>query len=217
MVRSAHAAGERGASPEKPLPAGAEAAPPTPCLGDLEAVSAAAECIFDLAKAGKWNGAGIKLEELRKSVQPLRLIQYEESTMLLPRLKNIVFKLDRAVAARNRRDTMRYANKVTLIEAVMVGPLKPRIPTDVMLLDYYGRELEIRSEGGKPDRLASVVVRMHLTWQSLMPHLVIHGGTREVKKFADIMKRLETAKTPEEYGRLALEVRGEVKTLKKYF
>lgn len=55
-------------------------------------------------------------------------------------------ELEQAISAKNKKDTVRFANNITLLEIAMIGELKPRVPTNVMLLDYCGRELEILSE-----------------------------------------------------------------------
>jgi hypothetical protein len=99
----------------------------------------------------------------------------------------------------------------------MVGQFKPRVPTNVMLLGYCGRELEIFSEEKDIDKLSNFVIRMHLIWQNLIPQLIQRGETKEIKNFSDIMKRLEMAKTPEEYSFLAKQVLDEVENLEKVF
>ena len=76
---------------------------------------------------------------------------------------------------------------------------------------------EIWSEENNIDKLSNIVIRMHLIWQSLMPQLIEQGGTRELKRFSEVMKRLEVAKTPDEYGHLARQVLDEVDNLEKVF
>jgi hypothetical protein len=105
----------------------------------------------------------------------------------------------------------------TLLEIAMIGELKPRVPTNVMLLDYCGRELEILSEEKNIAKLSNLVIRMHLIWQNLIPQLVDQGGTREIKRFSEIMTHLEKAKTPEEYNHIAKHVLNEVDNIEKVF
>lgn len=112
---------------------------------------------------------------------------------------------------------MHFANSITLLEVAMMGDLKPRIPTNVMLLDYCGREMEILSEEKDIDKLSNLVVRMHLIWQNLIPQLVNKGDIKEIKNFSEIMKRLEKAKTPEEYNHLAKQVLDEMDIIEKLF
>lgn len=183
---------------------------------ELRGVGSAAEEIYGLVKGGRWKHADGKLEALKKGEQPLKGIQNEESSLLLPRLVKTTTDLEEALGARNRMDSLRFANRLTFIEAVMAGSLESPMLTNMNLLDYFGRELEIWSEAKNLDRLSNLVVRMHLTWQSLMPQLITDGcGTKHVKKFSEIMKNLELAKTPEEYGRLAGRVSEEIDSLDK--
>ena len=184
---------------------------------ELEALSDTAEDIYDLAKVDKWNRIRKKLNELKKYEQTIKLIRNEENDFYSQRLTAKIEDLEKAISAKNRKDTMRFANNITLIEIAMFGQLKPRVPTNVMLLDYCGRELELLSEEKDIDKLSNLVIRMHLIWQDLIPLLFEKGDTKEIKKFAEIMRRLERAKTPEEYNHLAKMVLDEVDNLEKVF
>ena len=187
-----------------------------PVSDELDAVSRRAEEIYGLAKANRWKGADRALSALKKSEDALGPLQNEETNSLQTRLRKSVADLGESVAARKRVDVMRLANKITLIEAAMAEPLKPRVPTNVGLLDYYGRELEIWSEAKDMDRLSYTVLRMHLTWQTLIPKLE-PSDVKVIKRFADILRRLDAAKAPEEYARLAAQVQDEVDLLEKSF
>lgn len=189
----------------------------SPILAELDAVSARAEDIYALAKTNKWKNIGDKLELLKKSKQALIIILHEESTMLLPRLRKTIFDLEQAIACQNRIDTMRYSNRITLITTTMAGPLKPEVPNEVALLDYYGRKLEILSEGKDLEKISKIVVIMHLAWQNLVPKLIEKGKARDVRIFSEIMRRLEMAKSPEEYSHLAKQVLVEVDIIEDDF
>ena len=112
---------------------------------------------------------------------------------------------------------MRNANRITLIAATVAVPFKPGVPTEVSLLNYNGRELEIWSEVKKMDKLSSIVIRMHLAWQTLMPKLIEQNGIKELRRFSDLMGHLEAARLPEEYGRLARQVLVETDAMKSSF
>jgi len=184
---------------------------------ELQDLSATAEDIYDLAKVSKWRKIRKKLEKLKKAEKDIKLLRNEENGFFSQRLRNKIEDLEQAISAKNRKDTMRFANNITLLEVAMIGELKPRVPTNVMLLDYCGRELEILSEEKDIDKLSSLVVRMHLIWQNLIPQLGNKGDTEDIKRFSEIMKRLERAKTPEEYNHLAKQVLDEVDTIEKVF
>jgi hypothetical protein len=184
---------------------------------EVEALSGYAEEIYALAKFNRWNKIRKKLDELKKSETSLKLIRSEENDFFSQRMRKKIEDLEQAISAKNRRDTLRSANNITYLEVAMVGQFKPRVPTNVMLLGYCGRELEIFSEEKDIDKLSNFVIRMHLIWQNLIPQLIQRGETKEIKNFSDIMKRLEMAKTPEEYSFLAKQVLDEVENLEKVF
>jgi hypothetical protein len=184
---------------------------------ELEALSGTAGDIYELAKVTRWNKIRKKLDELKKSEKSIRVLRKEENDFFTQRLKNKIDDLEQAISAKNRKDTMRFSNNITFLEVAMIGDLKPRVPTNVKLLDYCGRQLEILSEEKDIDKLSNLVVRMHLIWQNLISQLVNEGNTKEVKNFSEIMKRLERAKTPEDYNHLAKQVLDEVDNIEKVF
>jgi hypothetical protein len=184
---------------------------------DLDALADSGEEIFDLAMAGKMDRMGKKLEALKKNAAYLSYIQDQSNSILLPRLGHTIVDLEQAINAKDRLDTMRYANRITLIAATVAVPLKPSIPTEVSLLEYNGRELGIWSEAKKTEKLSNIVMRMHLAWQTLMPKLIERNGIRELRRFSEIMGRLELAKTPEEYGHLSRQVTPEIDAMKVIF
>jgi len=189
----------------------------SPNRDEIELISSYAEDVFDLAKAGKWKRASKKLIVLEKTERNLTANANLLGADSLSALAKSTSDLERAVTARSRLDAMLAANKITAIAALIAKPFKQSVPTNVVLLDYYGRELEIWSEMKNANKLADIVNKMHLTWQHLMPTLIAEGGSKEIKKFGEIMKHLEAAKTPEEYGRLAASVLDEVDNLEKVF
>jgi hypothetical protein len=186
-------------------------------VAELDCLSGSAEEIFSLALAGKMERTAKKLETLKKNAAAFDYIQDEASNILLPRLGRTIADLEKAIAAKNRLDTMRFANRVTLIAATVAVPLKPSVPTEVSLLDYNGRELEIWSEVKMTEKLSSIVIRMHLAWQTLMPKLIEQNGLKELRRFSDLMGHLESARLPEEYGRLSRQVLVETDTMKSIF
>jgi len=183
----------------------------------LNSLSDSAEEIFNLAQVGKMDRPRKNLDSLKKIAATFDNIQGKEDLILLPRLRGTIDDLEKAIAGKNRLETMRYANRITLITATLAVPFILDIPTELSLLDYNARELGIWSEVKVTDKLSSIVIRMHLAWQTLMPKLIEHHGEKELRRFSEIMGHLELAKTPEEYGHLSRQVRGEVDTMKKIF
>ena len=127
-------------------------------------------------------------------------------TKLNSRLKRTIADLTKAIAVISHLDTLRNANRITLIAATVAVPYKPHIPTEISLLEYNGRELEIWSEMKRTDKLSGIVIRMHLAWQTLMPKLIENNGGKELKHFSDLMRRLELARSAEEYDRMSKQI-----------
>jgi hypothetical protein len=190
---------------------------PISIQAELEALSVTAGDIYDLAKATKWNKIRKKLDELKKSEKTIRVLRNEDNDVLSHRLRKNTDDLEQAILAKNRKETMRSSNAITFIEIAMIGDYKPRVPTNVRLLDYCGRQMELLSEDNDLDKLSNLVVRMHLIWQNLIPQLLNEGDTKEIKHFSEIMKRLDRATTPEEYGPLAKQVLDGVDRIEKLF
>jgi hypothetical protein len=185
--------------------------------GELDALSDVAEEIYDLAQANKAERIPKKLEVLKKYAAAVSYLQDEANSMLLPRLGRTINELEQAYLTKNRLETMRYANRVTLIAATAAVPYRPVIPTELSLLDYNGRELGITCESRKTEKLANIVMRMHLAWQTLMPKLVERNATKELRRFSEVMGRLESAKTPEDYAHLSRQVGVEMDVMKGVF
>lgn len=173
---------------------------------EMDSLAGCAEDIFNLALNGNHERAEKRMDGLKKKAAALERIQDEANLILLPRLRRTISDLEKALAAKSHLDTMRYANRITLIAATVAVPYKPRIPTEVSLLEYNGRELEIWSEAKRVDKLSGIAIRMHLAWQTLMPRLIENNGGKELKYFSDLMRRLEQARTAEEYDRMSKQI-----------
>lgn len=212
----AHAAGAPPQIKEQSVQ-GAAALRGNSTTADLDSLANSAEQVFNLALAGKVDRIGRKMDTLKKQAASLSYIQDQSNGILLPRLGNTIVDLEQAIAAKDRIDTMRFANRITLIAATVAVPLKPGIPTEVSLLDYNSRELRIWSEGNGTERLSNIVMRMHLSWQTLMPKLIERDGVRELRRFSDIMRRLESARMPEEYGQVSRQVPPEIDAIRALF
>ena len=182
-----------------------------------DAMSESAEDIFNQAQAGKMDRSRKDLDNIKKSAASLDTVQGKDDFIMLPRLKSTIDELEKAIAGKNRLDTMRSANRITLIAATLAVPFNPDLPTELSILGYNDRELAIWSEVKITDRFSTIVIRMHLAWQTLMPKLIEHHGEKDLKRFSEIMEHLEQAKTSEEYGRLSRQVLVEVDSMKAIF
>jgi hypothetical protein len=173
------------------------------------------ENVYDMAKANNWAKAMAKLNLLKESAAKLK--SEVPGGGELDQLASTVTALDQAVTSKNRQAAMREANQITLIVANLNAPYKLAVPIEVTKLDYYGRELEIWSAEKDIKKLQATAVEMRRTWDAVRPAIESHKGAAEAKKFGDLVAKVEQAKTPDEYARLATPVLDEVDNLEKVF
>jgi len=172
------------------------------------------ENVYDYAKANDWKNAEVKLAALKDAVKNVSTDVKESAAVNL--LDTSVTALNRAVTAKNQQATMREANQVTLDVANMSTAYKLSTPVEVTKLDYYGRELEVWAQGKDANKLQESARDTRQTWASLRPSIETHSAT-EAKKFDTLVAQVESAKTPENYARVATLVLNEVDNLEKLF
>jgi len=187
----------------------ARAARPVPAA--LAAAGEHGENLYDAAKAKAWKTAGLRLEALEADVARL------ETQPDADRLQDEVDSLRHSVARRQRQATMVQANQVTRTVADMTAAsYGPKVPVEVTRLDFYGRELEIGSETGATVRLESATRGIRHEWDAVRPAV----STRDsvvARKFDALVIRIERARSPAEYRRLAEEELAEVDDLEHVF
>jgi hypothetical protein len=183
--------------------------------GSLSNAGEYGENIYDYAKAADWKNAVGKLAALRDAAKNVRA-EVKNQSAAVDRLDTNVAALGRAVAAKDRQAAMREANQVTLDVADMTAAYKLSVPVEVTKLDYYGRELEVWAQAKDANKLQATTGELRRTWDALRPSVQSHSPT-EAKKFEALVARVEAAKTPVDYERVAKPVLDEVDNLEKVF
>lgn len=173
------------------------------------------ENIYDYAKANDWKNAGLKLAALRDAMKNARG-EVKNQSVSLDRLDATVAALDRNVTGKDRQATMREANQVTLDIANITAAYKLSVPVEVTRLDYYGRELEVWAQAEDVSKLQATAREMRQTWDALRATVEAHNATA-AKTFDALVARVESAKTPADYARVATPVLNEVDNLEKLF
>ena len=172
------------------------------------------ENLYDAAKASDWTGARRRLTALEAAVKQVTVEKgtggSEDS------LEQNLVALKHSVAGRQRRETLRLANQITLNVANLTARYAPKIPVQVTRLDFYGRELEIWSEAGDADRLRATAEGMRREWENVRPS-VEGRDFAEARKFGALVTRVERARTPAADRRLAEAELEEVDNLEKAF
>ena len=180
---------------------------------ELTKVGSYGETLYDTAKAGDWTKATANLKLLQQFGGKLAA---ETAQKDATQLKLTIANLNRSVAAKNKFATMQQANQVTLIAARMTQEFKPKVPVQVTLLDYYGREFEIWAASGNTPQLTKTAAAFQQTWNTLRPATQARNSS-EAKTFDTIAAKIQAAKSPAEYGRLATPVLDAVDRLEKVF
>lgn len=174
------------------------------------------ENLYDMAKVNDWTKATANLTSLQDAARRLRTDLKGGSTQVA-QLNTTIATLNKAVAAKDHQAAMLNSNQVTLIAAKMTAQFEPKVPVEVTLLDYYGRELEIWAATGNTAKLKTTAVEMRRTWSALRPSVQAHRGSAQAQQFDNLLARVEAAKSPAEYGSLATPVLNAVDNLEKVF
>jgi hypothetical protein len=77
---------------------------------ELETLSDKAEDIYDLAKVNKRHKISKKLDKLKNTAKAIKLIRNEENDFFSQQLMAKIDELDQVISAKNKKDTMRFAN-----------------------------------------------------------------------------------------------------------
>jgi len=180
----------------------------------LSQVGEYGEIVYDTAKVNDWTKTTTELTKLQNAAKQLSTQVNSGDTA---QLNLSISALNKAVAAKDRQTTMQNANQVTLVAAKMTAEFKPKVPVEITLLDYYGRELEIWSATGNTAKLKTTTSEMRSTWNQVRPTILARGGTTQAQTFDRLVAGVETAKSHADYSRLATPVLNEVDNLEKGF
>ncbi len=168
------------------------------------------EDLYDQVKAGNWSKARVIMDSLDQSAAAL-------STGDRAQLAAVLDTLHRAVAARQGAAAIVAANRVTFVGAKLTEAYHPKMPADIVRLDYYGRELEIWAARGNTARLAATATDIRKTWDAIRPQELSHGGAAAAARMDNLVARLAVATTPAQYAKLATPILDEVDALEKPF
>lgn len=172
------------------------------------------EAVYDAAKIDNWTKATASLTSLENAAKQLNSEMRGTNTSAID--SNIA-ALREAVTAKNRLAAMQEANSITLAAAKLTAQYKPKVPVEITLLDYYGRELEIGAAANNTAKLQATTAQMRQTWDTVRPSIQAHSGSTQAQQFDSLVARVQAAKSPTEYGRLATPVLDQVDNLEKVF
>jgi hypothetical protein len=175
--------------------------PSAPIPAAINDVGTYGEDLYDQAKLGDWLKARGYLDSLQVASTKLPSgdqIQPERSS-----LDSAVAVLDKAIAARNSTAALEAANRVTYLSAQMADPYDGATPMEVMLLDYYGRELDLWSAQKNLSKLKETAAALESTWNTVRPTVVSNGGVAAAAQTDALVSRIKAAKSTTDYASVA--------------
>jgi hypothetical protein len=190
-------------------------APPT-LPTELAAVAEFGENLYDAARAGKWDDGRAIMDSLDRAAKSLSVGANAQSAdgLELPR---VLDSLRQAVSDRQRAAALQLSNRVTYLAAKMSPGYHPQVPSDIALLDYSGRELEIWSAQRNARMLKRTAADLSRTWDGVRPDVVRHGGTTAAETMDSLVTRVVSAKTAADYARVATPILDHVDVLESLY
>jgi hypothetical protein len=193
--------------------AGSPAGAPIPAA--INAVGTYGEDLYDQAKAGNWGTVEAYRDSLHTAAANLPSGDQVQSQRT--QLDSSITELDKAVAARNREAAQQAANRVTYLAAQMGAPYHAATPTEVVLLDYYGRELEIWAAQRNLPKLKETAAALESTWNAVRPAVEGNGGAVAARQTDALVSQIKAAATPASYARIATQFLNQVDSLEQVF
>lgn len=154
------------------------------------------EDLYDEAKAASWTKAQVIMDSLDRSASNLKANERDQ-------LAGVLDTLRRAVTAHDRQLAVEEANRVTFIGAQLTEAYNPKMPADIVRLDYYGRELEVWAARNDLGKLASTRADLQRTWEAVKPKVISHGGSAAAARTDSLVTRMAAAHTAREYAAVA--------------
>ena len=170
------------------------------------------ENTYDMAKINNWGKAAEKVNKLKQSQS-----QMADANIKSPELDIAITSLEKDVAAKDRPAALHDSNQVTFVIADLTAKYNPQIPVEVTKLDYYGRELEIWSMAKDEAKLKSTAAAMRSIWNAVKPMVEAKGGGKQAQTFEALVVKADTARTIEDYAKVATPILDEVDNLEKVF
>jgi hypothetical protein len=168
------------------------------------------EDLYDHVKATDWTKANASLDSLDVAAKGLSAAEASQ-------LASVLDSLHKAVAAHQRATALEAANQVTFVGAKLTEAYHPKMPADIVRLDYYGRELEIWATRKDMAKLAATSDALRKTWESVKGTVVSAGGGAAATTTDSLVTKLGAAKSAADYAKLATPILDVVDLLEKPF
>jgi hypothetical protein len=161
-----------------------------PVPASLDAFGEAAESAYDHAAAKEWRSVASDLKDLNAALKKMTAAKVPTDT-----LAPMLAQLSTAVAAQDRLAAMGSANALTRMAAEAERAYDVKVPVDILILDYGGREVGIQAERADAAKFAAVLASLHGTWDKIRPVVTAKGGgAKPAAAFTAALAALEANK-----------------------
>jgi hypothetical protein len=174
-----------------------------------------AEDLYDAVIASNWSVASSLLDSLRADAA--FVVQGTATSGPEGEISNSLVELEKAVPAKDKATALIVSNRLTELSARLLEPAVQGVPTDVTLLDYFGREIEVRHATKDAAGLQAATDSIDAVWNRVKPAVLARGGTAEVATFDSLVTRLKTAGSPDAKVAQAAPILAEVDHLEAVF
>jgi len=153
--------------------------------------------LFDAARLSNWSDADVVLQTLKTSSAALPTTW--STPDLASRLVSRLAEVRASVSARQRLQTMDLANGITRLVADLSSEYRMPVPYPLVLLDYYGRELELGIAAGDQTRLAQATADLQQTWNRFERTVLERGAVDDARRLTDSVAQLADARAPGDF------------------
>ena len=156
-----------------------------------------AKDLFDAARTSNWSNVAGAVQSLKESISVLSSPRLKPD--LTAQLRSRISDLERSAKARRRVQSMDFANSITRLVAELSAPYQTEIPYEIVLLDYYGRQLQLGLVASRPSTLKQATADLRQTWNAVEPSILRRGHVDDARRFTDIVVQLEGATHPSDF------------------
>ena len=163
----------------------------------LVQIAELAKDLFDAARTSNWSNVAGAVQSLKESISVLSSPRLKPD--LTAQLRSRIGDLERSAKARRRVQSMDFANSITRLVAELSAPYQTEIPYEIVLLDYYGRQLQLGLVASRPSTLKQATADLRQTWNAVEPSILRRGHVDDARRFTDIVVQLEGATHPSDF------------------
>ena len=165
-------------------------------------VGTLAEEGYDAVRTAKWSAAAALADSLELATPGLPSSPAAQG-FIAAELREAVASFGGTLRTRDRIGGMRATNRITYLAAQLGAPYRTGTPTEVLLMDSYGRDLEIGAATHDAGALQRTAGDISQAWRTLRTAVEANGGAAEAARFDALVMRVREARSPAESAKLA--------------